>query len=80
LSFAYALDEPDRWRDIPEAERSARGMIGTDSCVIDHEEFFIRGRIVIPVQVLGDQDGQWDKNAWKTEAFYQHPLTGFTAP
>ena len=24
-------------------------MIGTDSCVIDHEEFFIRGRIVIPV-------------------------------
>jgi len=38
------------------------------------------GRIVIPVQVLGDQDGQWDKNAWKTEAFYQHPLTGFTAP
>jgi hypothetical protein len=32
------------------------------------------------VQVLDDQDGQCDKNAWKTEAFYQHPLTGFTAP
>jgi len=49
LSFAYALDEPDHWRAIPEAERSERGVIGTDSCVIDRQEFFIRGRVVIPV-------------------------------
>jgi hypothetical protein len=31
------------------------------------------------VQVLGDQDGQWDRAAWKAEAFYGNPLTGFTA-
>ena len=37
-------------------------------------------RIVVPVQVLGDADGKWDKTAWKTEAFYGNPLTGFTAP
>ena len=37
-------------------------------------------RIIVPVQVLGDSDGQWDKNAWKTDAFYGNPLTGFTAP
>ncbi|PYS40885.1 MAG: hypothetical protein DMF71_12335, partial [Acidobacteria bacterium] len=37
-------------------------------------------RIIVPVQVLGDADGKWDKTAWKTEAFYGNPLTGFTAP
>ena len=36
-------------------------------------------RVIVPVQVLGDADGQWDKNAWKTDAFYGNPLTGFTA-
>jgi len=37
-------------------------------------------RVIVPVQVIGDSDGQWDKNAWKTDAFYGNPLTGFTAP
>lgn len=37
-------------------------------------------RVIVPVQVLGDSDGQWDKNAWKADAFYGNPLTGFTAP
>jgi len=36
-------------------------------------------RVIVPVQVLGDSDGQWDKNAWKTDAYYGNPLTGFTA-
>jgi hypothetical protein len=35
-------------------------------------------RVIVPVQVLGDSDGQWDKTAWKTDAFYSNPLTGFT--
>jgi hypothetical protein len=37
-------------------------------------------RVIVPVQVLGDSDGAWDKNAWKTDAFYGNPLTGFAAP
>lgn len=36
-------------------------------------------RVIVPVQIIGDQDGQWDRNAWKTDAFYGNPLTGFTA-
>jgi hypothetical protein len=36
-------------------------------------------RVIVPVQIIGDQDGQWDRTAWKTEAFYGHPLTGFAA-
>jgi len=36
--------------------------------------------VVVPVKVLGTSDGVWSKLAWKTEAFYGNPLTGFTAP
>lgn len=36
------------------------------------------GRIIVPVQVLGDSDGVWDKTAWKTGAFYGNPLSGFS--
>jgi hypothetical protein len=35
-------------------------------------------RVILPVQVIGDRE-PWDKTAWKTEAFYGNPLTGFTA-
>ncbi len=35
-------------------------------------------RTIVPVQIIGDQDGQWDRAAWKLDAFYGHPLTGFT--
>ncbi len=36
-------------------------------------------RVIVPVQIIGDQDGQWDRGAWKADAFYGNPLTGFTA-
>jgi hypothetical protein len=36
-------------------------------------------RVIVPVQIIGDQDGPWDRMAWKTDAFYGNPLTGFTA-
>jgi hypothetical protein len=35
-------------------------------------------RVIVPVQIIGDQDGQWNRTAWKTDAFYGNPLTGFT--
>ena len=37
-------------------------------------------RVVVPVQIVGDQDGAWDRTAWKADAFYGHPLTGFIWP
>jgi len=37
-------------------------------------------RAVVPVQIIGDQDGPWDRAVWKTEAFYGNPLEGFSAP
>jgi hypothetical protein len=36
-------------------------------------------RVIVPVQVIGDQDGMWNKTAWQTEAFYGNPLKGFSA-
>src|SRR5262245_8576762 len=50
LSFAYALDMPDRWTELPKSEREQRGQLSSDACVIDGQEFYIRGRIVIPVR------------------------------
>lgn len=34
-------------------------------------------RVIVPAQVIGNQS-TWDKMAWKTDAFYGNPLTGFT--
>jgi hypothetical protein len=34
-------------------------------------------RVIVPVQLLGDQDGPWNRTVWKTDAFYGNPLTGF---
>lgn len=36
-------------------------------------------RVIFPVQIIGDQDGTWNKTAWQTDAFYGNPLKGFTA-
>ena len=37
-------------------------------------------RTIVPVTIIGDQDGIWDKNSWRTDTYYGNPLTGFTAP
>ena len=36
-------------------------------------------RIILPVKVMGNVD-KWNATAWKTDAFYGNPLTGFSAP
>jgi len=33
---------------------------------------------IVPTTIISDQDGAYDKNAYKTGAFWGHPLTGFT--
>lgn len=36
--------------------------------------------VIVAVRILDAQDGPWNKAAWKTDAFYGNPLTGFTPP
>ena len=33
--------------------------------------------VIVPVTIIGTQDGPWDKNAWRTGAFYGNPPAGF---
>ena len=44
------------------------------------EKLAAADRVIVPVQVIGDQDGAWDRTAWKTDAFYGNPLKGFSVP
>jgi len=56
---------------------SANGSLERD---VDSANTLGTDRVVVPVQVVGDSGGTWDRNAWKTEAFYGNPLAGFVAP
>lgn len=64
--------------------RTAKFTMGTNYQLVDtgigKQNNLWTGRIVVPVQISGDQDGQWDRNAYKTDAFYGSPLTGFIGP
>ena len=43
------FDKPDYYWGVPEEERDERVELTLDTCIIDHEDFFIRGVIEIPV-------------------------------
>ena len=64
--------------------RSAKFTVGADGRLVDNgiaQKNNLGGlAMVLPVKVLGAGDGQWDVNAWKTDAFYGNPLVGFSAP
>ena len=64
--------------------RTAQFTVGADGRIVDNglatNNSLGMPVLILPVKVLGDQDGTWDAAAWKTEAFYGNPLNGFTAP
>jgi hypothetical protein len=45
----FAAAAPLSYYALPEAERDSRCKLGTDECVIDHNSFFVRGCLEIPV-------------------------------
>jgi hypothetical protein len=64
--------------------RTAKFRMGADGQLVDAGigpgNTLGTGRIVVPVVIVGDQDGQWDRNAYKTESFFGNPLNGFVLP
>jgi hypothetical protein len=65
--------------------RVLKFSIGPDGQIVDNGIASGNGvawsnLIYVPVQIVGDQDGAWDRNTWKTDAFYGHPLNGFSWP
>lgn len=64
--------------------RSAKFTVGEDGKVVSQNalnEFTIRGEdlFLIPVKILADLDGKWNKDAWKKEMFYGNVLKDFTS-
>ncbi|HSU25953.1 MAG TPA: hypothetical protein VLI65_08230 [Pyrinomonadaceae bacterium] len=63
--------------------RSIKFTVGPDGRIVDNGvasgNRLGSSRLIFPAQIIGDQDGPWDKAAWRTDAYYGNPLTGFTA-
>jgi hypothetical protein len=64
--------------------RSTKFTVGPDGKLVDNgltQKNNLGGyAMILPVKVIGSGDGQWDAGAWKTDAFYGNPLSGFAAP
>jgi hypothetical protein len=64
--------------------RVTKFTVGTDGKLVDNgisQKNNLGGySMILPVKVIGTGDGQWDPNAWKTDAFYGNPLSGCVAP
>jgi hypothetical protein len=66
------VDKPDYYFSVPDEERDQRIDLTPDTCIIDNEDFFIRGVIEIPIldhtQTFGF--GVWVSQ--KRENFYTY--------
>jgi hypothetical protein len=64
--------------------RTAKFTMGTNYQLVDtrigKQNSLGTGRVVVAVEILGDQDGTWDRNSYKTDAFFGNPLSGFVVP
>lgn len=65
-------DRPDYWWGVPEEERGRRIRLTADTCVIDDEDFFIRGVIEIPVHGYGRNFGFGVWVSQKRENFFTY--------
>jgi hypothetical protein len=79
LPFSFAADYPDNYANMPVEEREHRALIGTDQCMIDEKEFYIRGCLEIPIQnddrvflwglwaAMGPEDFAEVSESWETQ-------------
>lgn len=66
------VDKPDYWWGVPEEERDERIELTEDTCIIDDEDFFIRGVIEIPIL---NENRRFGFGVWvsqKKENFYKY--------
>jgi hypothetical protein len=49
LPVSFASAAPGPWLELTEEDRSARGRIDSDICVIDRQQFFVRGCLEVPI-------------------------------
>ncbi len=63
--------------------RSLKFTVGSDGKIVDNGIAATNRlggvRMIFPVKIIGTADGRWNADAWRTEALYGNPLSGFTA-
>ncbi len=63
--------------------REARFTVGTDGRIVDggyqQPGYLTYHKVIIPVTVIGSAE-KYNAAAWKTDAFYGNPMTGFPTP
>jgi hypothetical protein len=47
--FSFAADYPDPYANLNRDQREARAVISSDQCIIDQDQFYIRGCFEIPI-------------------------------
>jgi hypothetical protein len=50
VEFSFAADFPDTYANLTKEERDTRAIVATDQCIIDQEQFYVRGCIELPVR------------------------------
>jgi hypothetical protein len=51
LPFSFSADFPDAYVGLTDDERKTRAALSSEQCIIDREEFYVRGCIEIPIRV-----------------------------
>ncbi|MBC7898525.1 MAG: hypothetical protein H7070_00605 [Saprospiraceae bacterium] len=62
--------------------REAKFTVGSDGRIADpfsKQAYLTYHKVIVPITVIGPAE-KYNVNAWKTEAFYGNPLTGFAMP
>lgn len=49
LPFSFAANFPDPYANLSFDDRDSRAVVGSDQCIIDQEQFYIRGCLEIPI-------------------------------
>ncbi|HEX5720631.1 MAG TPA: DUF2199 domain-containing protein [Thermoanaerobaculia bacterium] len=49
LPLVLGAFAPAAWEALPENQREARAVLSSDQCIIDNQQFFLLGRLDIPV-------------------------------
>ena len=50
LPFSFSAEFPDAYVGLTDEERNARASLSSEQCIIDQEQFYVRGCIEIPVR------------------------------
>jgi hypothetical protein len=54
VPLSFAADFPDVYANMSESDRGTRAAISSDQCIVDEEQFFIRGCLELPILDSGE--------------------------